>query len=136
MSFFNSDNWFGLLSSAAVSSKKSNLILAVLFPDTDIPWLGSISYLGPKLLGTDPRLNEAKSYYPVSVPRAMSYQTQSNLYWAKEGGLQNDFTKLLRYSHKLPEKEASLIKVSSKLLKMPQWLFLGIEQTETDGINL
>ena len=114
MVFLNSDNWFGLLSSAAASSKKSNLILTVFFPDADIPWLGSLSYLGPKIIGTDPRLTEAnnKSLFPVSVPHTMSYQAQSNLYWAKEGGLQNDFTKLLRYSHKLPEKEASLVKVS------------------------
>ena len=74
-----------------------------------------MSYLGSKVhSGSDPRLSEStssKSVFPVSIPHFMSYQAPSNLFWAKEPGIQTDFAKLVRYSHKLPEKEASLIKV-------------------------
>lgn len=101
------------MSSAAASSKKSNLILTVLFPDAEVPWLGQIRHLGPKSSGSDPRLLESgkKDHFPVSVPHMLSYQAPTTLFWAKEAGLQNDLTKVLRYSHKLPEKEASLMKV-------------------------
>ena len=112
---FFSEDWYGLLSSASASSKKSNLILTVLFPGDNIPWFGQMSYLGSKThSGSDPRLSDppsSKNPYPVSVPHFMSYQAPSNLFWAKEPGLQTDFAKLVRYSHKLPEKEGSLIKV-------------------------
>lgn len=107
-----SDNWYGLLSSASTFSKKSNLILTVLFPGATVPWFGQMSYLGPKMVGTDPRLSDqGSSGYPVSVPHVMSYQAPSTLFWAKETGIQTDFSKVIRYSHKLPEKEASLVKV-------------------------
>ena len=85
-----SDNWFGLLFSQTSSSKKSNLILAVFYPDSEIPWLGLLSYLGPKPTHTDPRITSAsdKDPFPVPPPRAPSFQTPNVLLWASETVLQ------------------------------------------------
>ncbi len=55
-----------------------------------------------------------KNSFPVSLAHVFSYQlAPGNLNWAKESVLQADMTKVLRYSHKLPEKEASFIKVTN-----------------------
>lgn len=115
-SFLNSSDWFGLLSSASASSKKSNLILTVLFPKASFPWLGPFHYLGPKPPGKDPRISSDggsnTNVFPVSVSHVFSYQlAPGNLQWAKEPVIQADMAKILRYSHKLPEKEASFVKV-------------------------
>lgn len=116
LTYLCSSDWFGFLSSASASSKKSNLILTVLFPKATFPWLGSFHYLGPKPPGKDPRISDAgsshKDVFPVSVSHVFSYQlAPGNLQWAKEPVLQADMAKILRYSHKLPEKEASFVKV-------------------------
>ena len=114
---FYRSNWFGFLSSAAASFKKSNLILTVLFPEDKIPWLGSLFYLGPKPPAKDPRVSDGsnrsnKSNYPVSLSHIFSYQlAPGHLNWAKEAVVQADMTKVMRYSHKLPEKEGSFVKV-------------------------
>lgn len=42
------DDWYGFVHSWADSKKKSNLMLSVLPPGDDaVPWLGSLSQLGP-----------------------------------------------------------------------------------------
>ena len=39
---FSSDDWYGFLSSALCQSKKSNLVLTVLYPGSEVPRLGSM----------------------------------------------------------------------------------------------
>ena len=92
------------------------MILTVLFPEAKLPWLGPLRYLGPKPPNPDPRMTDSgnrgnKDQFPLSVSHTLSYQSPAHFFWAKEGGIQNDLLKVVRYSHKLPEKEASLIKV-------------------------
>ena len=68
--------------------RKLTLVLCVLYPDSDLPWLGQTAYLGPK--GTDvsdPRMHEANPY-PVEPAHPPSFHTPSNLLWAKESVLQ------------------------------------------------
>ena len=48
---------------------------------------------------------------PVPVAHTLSYQSPTQLLWAKEAGLQNDLAKVVRYCKKLPDKEQSLVKV-------------------------
>lgn len=112
-----SDGWFGLLFSAvSSSSKKSNLVLSVFYPNADIPWLGPFLYLGPKpsvLRKTDGE--DSDNPFPVPPSRNLSYQVPGSLLWASESVLQSDMTKIIRYSRKLPEKEGALFKELNKL---------------------
>ena len=78
--------------------------------------MGSLHYLGPKPPAKDPRISDtasrSKDVFPVSLPHVFSYQLgPGNLHWAKEPVLHADLAKVLRYSHKLPEKESSFVKV-------------------------
>ncbi len=95
------EQWYGILFSQTSTTKKSNLLLAVFYPNSDIPWLGPFSYLGPKPVAgvADPRraagvppvvpaLEQEKALFPVLPPRHPSFQTPSTLLWASESVLQ------------------------------------------------
>ena len=86
----HSDHWFGLLFSQTSPSKKSNLILTIFYPDSEIPWLGLLSYLGPKPTHTDPRVSSAsdKDPFPVHPVRSPSFQNPNILLWGSEAVLQ------------------------------------------------
>ena len=110
--FLHREDWFGFLYSFTSTTKKANLVLSVLFPNAELSWLGPFKYLGPKASTSDPRGSKSASPFPVSTPHTLSYQTQpGQLCWAKDSCLQSDLVKVARYSHKLPDKETSLVKV-------------------------
>lgn len=97
-------NWFGFLYSCADNKKKSNLMLMVLKPGTDvIPWLGDF-----RLLTT---INDPveKGTFPVK-PDKRSY-SQNCVSWIRQAGLQSDIQKVLRHAKKLPEKTQHFYKV-------------------------
>lgn len=89
-----SESWYGFLFSQTSTSKKANLVLCVLYPNMELPWLGKMTYLGPKphtLDISDPRMQPAAaeaSRFPVEPPHLPSFHTPSNLFWAKEAVLQ------------------------------------------------
>ncbi len=98
--------------------------------------MGSLHYLGPKPPAKDPRISDtasrSKDVFPVSLPHVFSYQLgPGNLHWAKEPVLHADLAKVLRYSHKLPEKESSFVKVqklngkSTIIIEIVYLLFLN-----------
>lgn len=114
------EHWYGFLFSQTSASKKANLVLCVLYPNTELPWLGRTVYLGPKVPepGGDPRIQTATTdvnWFPVEPAHLPSFHTPSNLFWAKESVLQTDVSKVIRYSRKLPDKETSLLKELNKL---------------------
>ena len=136
-----------MLYSQTSSTKKANLVLCVLYPNTELPWLGQITYLGPKTTDIgDPRIQTATSKvspFPVGPAHLPSFHSPSTLLWAKESVLQvwykdiceeqtseififlqTDVSKVIRYSRKLPDKEASLIKVSDKVYNINDLLLL------------
>ena len=91
-----------------------------------MPWLGQLSHLGLLPQQIDPRSSGSMGF-PVSLSQRLSYQSPSNLVWVSDSVLQvciiqkcvpsivivlqNDIAKVVRYSTKLPEKEASFVKV-------------------------
>lgn len=114
------EEWYGFLFSQTSASKKANLVLCVLYPKADLPWLGKMKYLGPKSPEVgDPRVQSSvaveTSQFPVGPSHLPSFHTPSNLFWVKESVLQTDVSKVIRYSRKLPDKEASLLKELNKL---------------------
>ncbi|XP_051166296.1 integrator complex subunit 14 [Leptopilina boulardi] len=106
----NSD-WYGFIYSWADSKKKSNLMLTILEPGTDIiPWLGNLSNLGPiELAGKN---NDAS--FPVKPTEKRSY-SQNAPSWIRQVGLQSDIQKILRHARKLPEKTQNFYKELNRL---------------------
>jgi hypothetical protein len=104
-------DWFGLLYSGSEgkNTKKANLIISILHPGADIPWLGSFDHLG-----LDTPTGDTESF-PIAPPRNLSFQNTANLSWISDSVLQNDLSKLVRYSRKLPDKETSYLKEYNKL---------------------
>ena len=94
MCFFFREKWYGLLFSQLFNSKKSNLVLCVFYPNSEVPWLGPISYLGTKqpAVMADPRVAQQQTtpgdLFPVGPPRPPSFSSPTNLLWAKETVLQ------------------------------------------------
>lgn len=100
-------NWFGFLYTCADSKKKSNLMLMVLKPGSDvIPWLGDLRLL---TTNSDPA---DKGSFPVK-PDKRSY-SQNFVSWIRSAGLQSDIQKVLRHAKKLPEKTQHFYKVSGR----------------------
>lgn len=100
-----SQNWFGFLYSPYDNKKKSNLMLMVLQPGTDvIPWLGDFRLL------THPSDPVSTGSFPVK-PEKKSY-AQNCVSWIKPAGLQSDIQKVLRHAKKLPEKTQHFYKVN------------------------
>ena len=90
---FFREKWYGLLFSQLFNSKKSNLVLCVFYPNSEIPWLGPIPYLGTKqpTVMTDPRVAQQTTpgdIFPIGPPRPPSFSSPNNLLWAKETVLQ------------------------------------------------
>ena len=87
------EEWYGFLFSQTSASKKANLVLCVLYPKADLPWLGKMNYLGPKTTEVgDPRVQSSvaveTSQFPVGPSHLPSFHTPSNLFWVKESVLQ------------------------------------------------
>ncbi|EFN74464.1 UPF0464 protein C15orf44-like protein [Camponotus floridanus] len=96
-------------SSMQDTKKKSNLMLTVLEPGSDVvPWLGNFSNLGP--------LDAAKTpvSFPVRPTEKRSY-TQNAPSWIRQVGLQSDIQKILRHARKLPEKTQNFYKEVNRL---------------------
>ena len=92
--FFFREKWYGLLFSQLFNSKKSNLVLCVFYPNSEVPWLGPIPYLGTKqpAVMADPRVAPQTTtpgdLFPIGPPRPPSFSSPNNLLWAKETVLQ------------------------------------------------
>jgi len=105
------EDWYGFIYPWSDSKKKSALILSIMEPGTEnVPWLGSISRLGPST-----ELNETvNSPFPVKSDRKPSYSS-SPVVWIKQSGIQSDIQKVLRHARKLPEKTPQFYKELNRL---------------------
>lgn len=102
-----SENWFGFIYSWADSKKKSNLMLTILKPGSDVvPWLGDLNHLG----SPDGLPSDQVSNFPVRPTEKRSY-SQNGVVWIRQAGLQSDIQKILRHARKLPEKTQQFYKV-------------------------
>ncbi|XP_015512843.1 integrator complex subunit 14 [Neodiprion pinetum] len=107
----NSD-WYGFIYSWADTKKKSNLMLTVLEPGSDvIPWLGNLNNLGPVDASI---LKDGESGFPVKPTEKRSY-SQNAPSWIRQVGLQSDIQKILRHARKLPEKTQNFYKELNRL---------------------
>ncbi|XP_018007308.1 integrator complex subunit 14 [Hyalella azteca] len=105
-------NWYGILYSWSDNKKKSNLLLSIFHPGTDvIPWLGKLDELGPaSCLPENPYTDpDALPPFPVKSGEKRSYN-QACVVWVRAGGLQSDVQKILRHARKLPDKTNSFYK--------------------------
>lgn len=112
------EDWFGMMYSFADNKKKSNLMLSIFQPGSNVvSWLGDFNNLGP-LSNFDPSSNgsdnETKSSFPVCPTERRSY-SQNCVVWIKNTGLQTDIQKLLRNARKLPEKLPHFYKELNRL---------------------
>ncbi|XP_015603703.1 integrator complex subunit 14 [Cephus cinctus] len=105
-------DWYGFIYSWADTKKKSNLMLTLLEPGTDIiPWLGNLSNLGP----IDAAINKSGEIgFPVRPSEKRSY-SQNAPSWIRQVGLQSDIQKILRHARKLPEKTQNFYKELNRL---------------------
>ncbi|KAK5647372.1 hypothetical protein RI129_002264 [Pyrocoelia pectoralis] len=107
------DNWFGFIYSWADSKKKSNLMLTVLTPGSDVvPWLGDLNHLD----STDNLPPDQIGSFPVRPSEKRSY-SQNGVVWIRQSGLQSDIQKILRHARKLPEKTQQFYKELNRLRK-------------------
>ncbi|CAL8099661.1 unnamed protein product [Orchesella dallaii] len=124
--------WFGFIHAFSDSKKKSNLILSILSPGTNIiPWLGNLQHLGPKEDFIQKKTVQGDSApvpsFPVKHGDKKSYIATPNqtTVWLTPGGLNADIQKLLRHARKLPEKTQQFYK---ELNRMRRWaLALGFD---------
>ncbi|XP_033211888.1 integrator complex subunit 14 isoform X2 [Belonocnema kinseyi] len=104
-------DWYGFIYSGSDSKKKSNLMLTVLEPGTDIiPWLGNLTNLG----SIDPLIKTAEPAFPVKPAEKRSYALNAPS-WIRQVGLQSDIQKILRHARKLPEKTQNFYKELNRL---------------------
>lgn len=114
-----SKDWFGIIYSWADSKKKSNLMLTVLEPGSNVvPWLGDLNYLGSlqDFMGNNPE-DEPAPQFPVRPVDKRSY-SQNCVVWIRQAGLQSDIQKILRHARKLPDKTQHFYKVSKFILRL------------------
>uniref|UniRef100_A0A6P7GUZ0 Integrator complex subunit 14 n=1 Tax=Diabrotica virgifera virgifera TaxID=50390 RepID=A0A6P7GUZ0_DIAVI len=110
---FAGENWFGFVYSWADSKKKSNLMLTILMPGTDIiPWLGDLNCLG----SAESYSSEQIGSFPIKPMEKRSY-SQNGVVWIRQAGLQSDIQKILRHARKLPEKTQQFYKELNRLRK-------------------
>lgn len=106
------EDWFGFVYSWADSKKKSNLMLTILEPGSNVvPWLGDLNRLGS--LDDFHSVNkdiEIEPSFPVRPLEKRSY-SQNCVVWIRQAGLQSDIQKILRHARKLPEKTQQFYKV-------------------------
>ncbi|XP_069692439.1 integrator complex subunit 14 [Periplaneta americana] len=105
------DDWFGIVYSWADSKKKSNLMLTILEPGSNVvPWLGDLHRMGSL---DDFRAtchdNEPEPSFPVRPLEKRSY-SQNCVVWIRQAGLQSDIQKILRHARKLPDKTQQFYK--------------------------
>lgn len=106
------NEWYGFIYSWADTKKKSNLMLTVLEPGSDVvPWLGNFNNLGPSDV-----VKGSPVSFPVRPNEKRSY-TQNAPSWIRQVGLQSDIQKILRHARKLPEKTQNFYKVNKKSIK-------------------
>ncbi|CAG9766259.1 unnamed protein product [Ceutorhynchus assimilis] len=106
-------NWFGFVYSWADSKKKSNLMLTILPPGSDvIPWLGDLNDLGVADMYTP----EQVVAFPIKPSEKRSY-SQNGVVWIRQAGLQSDIQKILRHARKLPDKTQQFYKELNRLRK-------------------
>jgi hypothetical protein len=106
------NEWYGFIYSWADTKKKSNLMLTVLEPGSDVvPWLGNFNNLGPSDV-----VKGSPVSFPVRPTEKRSY-TQNAPSWIRQVGLQSDIQKILRHARKLPEKTQNFYKVNQKSIK-------------------
>lgn len=113
------ENWHGILYSWADNKKKSNLMLSIFVPGTDIiPWMGKLSNLGPATtLPINPYgSSQTSSPFPLKVTEKKSYGLGC-IVWVRQGGLQSDIQKILRHARKLPDKTQSFYKELNRVRK-------------------
>ncbi|XP_072397378.1 integrator complex subunit 14 [Diabrotica undecimpunctata] len=107
------ENWFGFVYSWADSKKKSNLMLTILMPGTDIiPWLGDLNCLG----SAESYSSDQIGSFPIKPMEKRSY-SQNGVVWIRQAGLQSDIQKILRHARKLPEKTQQFYKELNRLRK-------------------
>lgn len=109
--YSSSDNWYGMLYSAADSRKKANLMLSIFPPHSDISWLGDLN----NLTHTEEEDETEDPPFPVKPSHPLSYHPDSNLVWMKGNGMQVDVQKVLRHAKKLPDKQQAFLKDINKL---------------------
>ncbi|XP_049787030.1 integrator complex subunit 14 [Schistocerca cancellata] len=109
-------DWFGFVYSWADSKKKSNLMLTVLEPGTNVvPWLGNLNNLGS--LEDFRAVNgeeDPPPQFPVRPLEKRSY-SQNCVVWIRQAGLQSDIQKILRHARKLPDKTQQFYKELNRL---------------------
>ncbi|XP_012262128.1 integrator complex subunit 14 [Athalia rosae] len=106
------NDWYGFIYSWADTKKKSNLMLTVLEPGSDvIPWLGNLNNLGPIDAS---QFKDGETGFPVKPPEKRSY-SQNAPSWIRQVGLQSDIQKILRHARKLPEKTQNFYKELNRL---------------------
>ncbi|KAH1008073.1 hypothetical protein HUJ04_005222 [Dendroctonus ponderosae] len=101
-------NWFGFIYSWADSKKKSNLMITILPPGSDvIPWLGDLNDLGTADMFSPDQVGS----FPIRPSEKRSY-SQNGVVWIRQAGLQSDIQKILRHARKLPDKTQQFYKAS------------------------
>ncbi|EDV57316.1 integrator complex subunit 14 [Drosophila erecta] len=104
------DKWYGFIYAFTDSKKKSNLMLNILPPGTNvIPWLGDLELLG---FPEDLAPGETASF-PVRADRR-SY-SQSSVVWIRQASLQSDVQKVLRHAKKMPDKTQHFYKELNRI---------------------
>ncbi|XP_048523797.1 integrator complex subunit 14 [Dendroctonus ponderosae] len=106
-------NWFGFIYSWADSKKKSNLMITILPPGSDvIPWLGDLNDLGTADMFSPDQVGS----FPIRPSEKRSY-SQNGVVWIRQAGLQSDIQKILRHARKLPDKTQQFYKELNRLRK-------------------
>ncbi|KAL1513544.1 hypothetical protein ABEB36_002944 [Hypothenemus hampei] len=119
------ENWFGFVYSWADSKKKSNLMMTILTPGSDvIPWLGDLNDLGTG----DMFSVDMVGSFPIKPSEKRSY-SQNGVVWIRQAGLQSDIQKILRHARKLPDKTQQFYKELNRLRKAA--ISLGFQELLT-----
>ncbi|XP_017107047.2 integrator complex subunit 14 [Drosophila bipectinata] len=104
------EKWYGFIYAFTDGKKKSNLMLNVLPPGTNvIPWIGDLELLG---FAEDLAPGETASF-PVRADRR-SY-SQSSVVWIRQASLQSDVQKVLRHAKKMPDKTQHFYKELNRI---------------------
>ncbi|XP_037711754.1 integrator complex subunit 14 [Drosophila subpulchrella] len=104
------DKWYGFIYAFTDGKKKSNLMLNILPPGTNvIPWVGDLELLG---FPEDLAPGETASF-PVRADRR-SY-SQSSVVWIRQASLQSDVQKVLRHAKKMPDKTQHFYKELNRI---------------------
>ncbi|EDW03343.1 integrator complex subunit 14 [Drosophila grimshawi] len=104
------ERWYGFMYAYNDSKKKSNFMLNVLPPGSNvIPWLGDLELLG---FPEDVPPGESASFPVRSERRSYS---QSSVVWIRQASLQSDVQKVLRHAKKMPDKTQHFYKELNRI---------------------